>query len=201
MNERKKRLVDIAMGHRAEHAEGIEKLKNISEYGYALGYDVNKVIEKQNQMIDDLNALFVYTKFEKALADVANVMGSRAEERTLWVNEDYEVVKFCCDELRHEFTPHYVIVSHTNKTNTKIFLLRYGPNLICQTDYKHCPYCNASIALEKKKEKRVCILLTEQDAKTLRYVLSEEQKKAIYDTDNKLYERLIIAIDNKEKTE
>jgi|LGOV01.1.fsa_nt_gb hypothetical protein len=151
-------------------------IEKLDELEFNNGYTtekLNSVIQKQNECIDVLNA-FTNSKEEK-------------NERTLWVNKDCEIVKFCCERLQKDFEHKGVMQSNIEYEKVKKEVVKGW--------YKgkgDCPYCHAEIGMyidctkkEEQKEQTVNITLSERtatllrvliDGNTLKHALSESTR-------------------------
>jgi hypothetical protein len=155
----------------------IEKLEELVFKNRYATKKLNEAIMKQNECINTLNAL-TNGKKEKS-------------ERTLWVNEDCEVVEFCCERLKDDFEHKGVLQSNEEYEKVKRGCIKEWKEL------QGCPYCHAPIMLHlvpKEEQKQIRITLNDIDAFTLEYVLKKEQQTARYVSDIALYTRIRAAI-------
>lgn len=127
----------------------IEKLKVLHDLVYGTqptpsraDRKIDELINKQNEIIDALNSL---------LSPTIGIEANQEEkQKTLWVNENGEVVEFCCAELKSKMALHE-ITWYMHKERGKIYMIR--PQGFYDTGLECCPYCSAPIALKEDAEK------------------------------------------------
>ena len=127
-------------------------------------YNFNRSVTKINEIIDVLNEL------------TASVTEKAEEERTLWINENCEVVEFCCEGLKEDFADFFDIKANYFHIPPKYCIaqkrVRSERKMAADSlPIYHCPYCGASIKCKTRVDliidaiKNIGVRYSEQDLK------------------------------------